>query len=248
MKPILKSSSANFSRLALVPGLMSLALAACMSEPDRAAAPAETETRPAAQVGDVHVLSVPMYTTDINFQDPAALSSAHVGLDNKVVFPYAYNQSIGPQATLRVYHSYGPKKSTIRQCDTSYWAVEWADKCHTLSGMYGHKVNGVCQSMTSTVNRWQLSYLGTEWLAAYAYNSTGANVVFDVSRIRVRGTVGIIFWYKTFQNEWKSKTFAPGYHQAITDLHLIREFHIAAASGNFDHKYSVDDIRIHYSP
>lgn len=230
-------------RFLIVPGLASLMLTACMTDND----PAAREEKTGAVALDINP---PVTVTEINFQNAAALDRLPLWpFVNKVNFP-AYVQSIGPGASMEVFVSMGPVDPEFPDEDgdtSSVYAIAWPNLCRTLGGILGHRVNGSCVSTPANINRYHEAEFGSDWLGAKAYSPSGVRKLFSLTKIRVRGSVSIVLWYKTSSDAWKSFTLAPGYH-TLTGTNWIKEFHLRSISGHPLLRYSVDDIQIRYSP
>lgn len=85
---------------------------------------------------------------------------------------------------------------------------------------------------------------GTDWFAFYMQRSGTGRINFDLTQIKVNGTVPITLWFKAANGSWWYwPSLGPG-RWNLPGAANIQEFHIRAASGSSTAKYSIDDIQV----
>lgn len=227
-------------RLLLVPGVAALALTACI-----------TGNEPAPEKAELAVAAITTYTTTITFEDPEALAGIPGIAANEhpyVFHPYRYKQRVEPSGNsrLHMYVSEGLLPFPV-QNDSNAFEIVWDKMCQTIDWKMGYKVaGGLCHEMTNGRPRWQKAVDGQEWLAGYVSGPGGIRA-FNLLGIQVRGTISILLAYKTSAGAWKNMTLAPGTHN-LAGLTNIKEFQIRSSTNIREHLYSVDNIRIQYTP
>lgn len=86
--------------------------------------------------------------------------------------------------------------------------------------------------------------LGTDWFAFYMQKSGNGRINFDLTEIKVKGTVPITLYFKTAGGSWMYwPSIGPGWWY-LPGATSIQEFHIRATSGTSSDKYSIDDIQV----
>lgn len=238
--------------LSLFPALAALALTACMSEPEPV--PAKEEPKSAfIDPGDFIVVPFQFGTTNINFQDPAALARIRGFPEYTAdwVTKPGYIQSVGSGASMQIFISEGPLPLPIMN-DTDGFQITWTGSCwrELPSGEYklGKLVGNQCRVVPDNVERFHRAYSGRQWLAGCVSAPGKLLQPFDLLKIRVKGTVAVVLKYRLVSNgALRTLTLQPGYHD-IAGATGVREFHISAASGRDNDRYSVDDILVRYLP
>jgi hypothetical protein len=182
----------------------------------------------------------------INFQDPNALALIP-NANSTFVYSPGYIQSIQNSSWLYVWMSKGgPGTALIPHGTSSHFHIDWDNLCFTPQSAGGILVNNVCTTpLPANLNRYHSAMYGNEWLSAYSKKSGVAGLVnFNLTGIRVKGTVPISLWYKTANNSWFFwNSLAPG-NWTLPGATNIKEFQIAATSRNAADSYSVDDIMV----
>ena len=85
---------------------------------------------------------------------------------------------------------------------------------------------------------------GSDWFAFYMQRSGTGRINFDLTQIKVNGTVPITLWFKAANGSWWYwPSIGPG-RWNLPGAANIQEFHVRAASGASGDKYSIDDIRV----
>ena len=85
---------------------------------------------------------------------------------------------------------------------------------------------------------------GSDWFAFYMQKNGTGRINFDLTEIKVKGTVPITLYFKTASGSWMYwPSIGPGWWY-LPGARNIQEFHIRAASGRSADKYSIDDIQI----
>ena len=85
---------------------------------------------------------------------------------------------------------------------------------------------------------------GDDWLAYYMQRSGHGRINFDLTEIKVKGTVPITLYFKTASGGWMYwPSIGPGWWH-LPGATNIQEFHIRAASALPEDKYSIDDIQV----
>ncbi len=183
-------------------------------------------------------------SVNITFQDPNALALIPNVNSTFVLWP-GYIQSIKNSSFLYVWMSTGgPGTGLIPYGTGSHYHISWDNFCVNSQGVSGVKVNNVCTTpLPSNLNRYHIAMFGNEWLSAYSKKSGVAGTVnFNLTGIRVKGTVPISLWFKTSNNQWRYwNSLSPG-RWTLPGATNIKEFQIAATSRKSSDKYSVDDI------
>jgi hypothetical protein len=85
---------------------------------------------------------------------------------------------------------------------------------------------------------------GNDWFAFYMQKNGVGRINFDLTQIKVKGTVPITLWFKAANDTWWYwPSVGPGWWN-LPGAGNIKEFHIRAASGLTNDKYSIDDIQV----
>ena len=189
------------------------------------------------------------YSTNINFGDPLSLSQIP-NVNSTFVFYPGYVALLDGGAFMQVWLSNGPGTNMIgHNPPGKHYHISWDGFCIDFEGnetIYGLETENGCIPVDKVVdiNRYHHSMFGNEWLAALSRKVGEGRKNFDLTRIRVRGSVPITLFFKdNNDNWWFWNSINPGYWH-LPGADNIKEFHLRAASGDPGDNYSVDDIRI----
>lgn len=112
----------------------------------------------------------------------------------------------------------------------------------TPEAMAHYHINGLADPVAEP-NPCATAMFGYDWFAFYMKRNN-ARVNFNLTKIRVRGSVPITLWFKAATGKWyRWSSLKPG-RWNLPGATNIQELHIRAASGLENDKYSIDDILV----